>query len=817
MLHKRLRLPKHNATTILQGIGRNEDVFEIIDLNTEKIESKKHFSQLINRCDNIDKKIAKILRICEEFELTNNQFLDYEQFKFYSENFESEARKKEKIPFDCIDYEVSKMEKNIDELHSNLSILSEELECLYEKKEVWTVMRGLLMDRSENILNQFDSIEKNEDNEQNSGFKIISGIVSSENLIKMKRMIFRVSKGRAVLHSYLLGHDNHEEVKHLEKLDTKRIFIILFTGSSEGFLYQKIIKVCEIFNSSRYTVPSLNEFNILYPQLESDINQKQSILKESKLSLENILAYSINSNNNSPSRIEFFKLYIKNERYIYVNLNKCEITENFIDLEIFIPESKVELLKKIVETCLTQSDNENSPTYQLTDVKKKSVKFPTYIPTTEFTWTFQEIVNTYGIPRYKEFNPAVFNIVTFPFLFGVMFGDIAHGLFLFTFGMYLVINNVKLKSSESLVKVLLPGRYLFTLMGFFALFCGFLYNDLASVSLPLSRSCWDYIGGDQTAKIKNCDYYLGIDHTWNSSSNDLSFLNSLKMKISVILGVTHMMLGIVIKGINLVYFDDKLSFFSEFLPQMTFMLLIFGYMDIMIIIKWCRNWSKMEYLAPNITSTLLNLFLKLGKVEGDYEQNERAHVDPTYIPSNPVRALYGDEKGELQSLIQLILLIIAVLCIPIVLLVKPIVLNYRKKSHHDHSPAISMSSKKVSSENSGDKEKHLLINEEEDEPIIKLRNKDDHEEDEESFGDLLMHQTIETIEFVLGSISNTASYLRLWALSLAHSQLSKVFYEKALKGAIVYDYENDVTFILILLTFIKVIFFNISFLLALYC
>merc|ERR1740139_1752960 len=56
---------------------------------------------------------------------------------------------------------------------------------------------------------------------------------------------------------------------------------------------------------------------------------------------------------------------------------------------------------------------------------------PTHFGTNKFTYGYQEFVNTYGIPRYREANPALFTAATFPFLFGVMYGDIGHGSFLF--------------------------------------------------------------------------------------------------------------------------------------------------------------------------------------------------------------------------------------------------------------------------------------------------------------------------------------------------------------------------------------------------
>ena len=54
------------------------------------------------------------------------------------------------------------------------------------------------------------------------------------------------------------------------------------------------------------------------------------------------------------------------------------------------------------------------------------------------TWTFQQITNTYGVPTYGEANPATFSVVTFPFLFAVMFGDYCHGSLILFLGACMV-------------------------------------------------------------------------------------------------------------------------------------------------------------------------------------------------------------------------------------------------------------------------------------------------------------------------------------------------------------------------------------------
>lgn len=305
-----------------------------------------------------------------------------------------------------------------------------------------------------------------------------------------------------------------------------------------------------------------------------------------------------------------YRLYFKKEKMIFNNLNKCILRGNFIDGEIWIPEEKT----KTVQECLQSLGNHSAINAFLTDSENSDITPPTYFKSNDLTVSFQEIVDTYGVPRYREANPALFTIVTFPFLFGVMFGDIGHGFLLFLFGLFLVWKNDDLKKDNSPLKPLLKARYLLFFMGISAFYCGWMYNDFLSVPLGIFGSCYTEPEHGHTAvRIEGCTYPFGIDPKWYVASNELTFMNSLKMKLSVILGVIHMSGGILIKGLNAIYFKSPMDLIFEFIPQIIFMTLLFGYMNVMIFIKWATLWED-THDAPSIIGHLMSIFLNYGSV-----------------------------------------------------------------------------------------------------------------------------------------------------------------------------------------------------------
>jgi V-type H+-transporting ATPase subunit a len=197
------------------------------------------------------------------------------------------------------------------------------------------------------------------------------------------------------------------------------------------------------------------------------------------------------------------------------------------------------------------------------------------------------------------------------------------------------------------------------------------------------------------------------------------------MKMAIIFGMMQMILGLVINVYNYNHFNKRRSIYTNFIPQITFLLSIFGYLVILIFYKWFADWS--EFSPPGLLNTLIYMFLQPGTIA-------------------PSELLYPG-----QAFVQVVLLLIAFACVPIMLFAEP---YFEYQDHHRASmmgyDTISRDSVDGNSEGG----------------VHPLR-----EEEEFDFSEVMVHQVIHTIEFCLGAISNTASYLRLWALSLAHARM----------------------------------------------
>ncbi|KAL8160216.1 hypothetical protein V2J09_001753 [Rumex salicifolius] len=580
-----------------------------------------------------------------------------------------------------------------------------------------------------------------------SGVRFISGIISKFKALRFERMLFRATRGN-MLFNQAPADECIEDPISSERVE-KVVFVIFFSGEQARM---KILKICEAFGANCYPVP---EEMIKQRQLTQEVLSRLS-------ELETTLDAGLRHRNRALTEIGFqltkWITMVRREKAVYDTLNMLsfDVTKKCLVGEGWCPIFAKTQIQEVLQRATYDSNSQVGIIFHVLDAVESP---PTYFRTNRFTNAFQEIVDAYGVARYEEANPAVYAVITFPFLFAVMFGDWGHGICLLLLALFLLARENKYSSQKlgSFMEMLFGGRYVVLLMSLFSIYCGLIYNEFFSVPFNIfghsaykcrEANCRD---AQTTGLVKVGDTYpFGVDPRWRGSRSELPFLNSLKMKMSILFGVAQMNLGIMLSYFNGRYFGSTLDIKYEFIPQMIFLNSLFGYLSLLIIIKWCTGSQ------ADLYHVMIYMFLS---PLDDLGENEHFFGFKHLFNSNI------NDNDDLT--IQILLLLLAVIAVPWMLFPKPFLL------------------KKLHSERFQGRLYGILQSSEMD---LDVEPDSARQHEEFNFSEVFVHQMIHSIEFVLGSVSNTASYLRLWALSLAHSELSTVFYEKVLLLA--WGYEN---------------------------
>lgn len=727
-----------------------------------------------------------------------------------------------------IEHTLKILEEDLKENTKNLEILKQNKKELLEIRHVFSKLSEFVeqsrpyqispdlseIPETENLLSEISTSPM-----MNSSTYLshTTGAIETDKIRVLQNLIWRVCRGNAFL-------------KTMKIDDDLSVFVAFYQGAQ---LKYKVKKICESLAARTYTIPEdIGERQSTLIQIKNRLDDVDSVLKRTE-------KHNFNTLRKPPlaEKLQIWWMQVIKAKSSYHVLNQCGGAEQgLVIAEAWVPEEL--MLTSVCRFCKSKNDgevqyedysaanqisisddeentlfeqeplmgrnkasdshsNSNSTVtkncqcqgsvvqsallrgierigatvipvvHKLSNSKSRP---PTYHKTNKITESFQALIDSYGIADYQEINPAVFTIISFPFLFGVMFGDIGHGIIMFLAAAYLISKEhvMKYQRLDDIMQMVFSGRYIVLLMGVFSIYCGVIYNDMFSKSLNMFGTSWNVPEGHHFSETKldpnvtgyfnTGPYFYGMDPIWQLAKNKIVWSNSFKMKSSVVMGIMQMLFGLILSFYNTKFFNSKLDKIGIFLPRLLFLSSIFVYLVLCIIGKWVFWSANDSDCAPSLLINLINMFM-MKKPE-------------VCIGNADFRGTPTNIYGELQYPVQMVLILLALVCIPWMLILKPYVIykrqtgqtggNYGQIGSNRDYWGFSLDSL-INEEESGESENY----------------EDEHEEHE--IQELVIESIIETIEFCLNCISHTASYLRLWALSLAHAQLSEVLWTMLLQ------------------------------------
>ncbi|KAF3037843.1 H(+)-transporting V0 sector ATPase subunit a [Didymella heteroderae] len=749
-------------------------VMDFRDLNAETTAFQRTFTQEIRRLDNVERQLRYFHAQMDKADISMRSIYDF------NNPFTSPSAS-----------EIDELADKSQSLEQRIASLNESYETLKKREVELTEWRWVLREaggffdrargQTEEIRQSLDDdddapllrdVEQNGSGDgsaersftvMNIGF--VAGVIPRERIAAFERILWRTLRGNLYMNQSeipepIINPETNEET-------SKNVFIIFAHGKE---IIAKIRKISESLGADLYSVDENSELRRdQIREVNTRLSDLASVLRNTKSTLDAELT-AISRN------LAAWMVVIKKEKATYETLNRFSYDHQRKTLiaEAWAPTSALGLIKSTLSD-VNERAGLSVPT--IVNQIKTNKTPPTYFKVNRFTKGFQTIIDAYGTIKYHEVNPALPAIVTFPFMFAVMFGDAGHGSILLLSALAMIYYERRLERSklDELFSMMFYGRYIIFMMGLFSIYTGLIYCDAFSLGLPFFKSMWvwDNDGKGPTAsRVKGYTYPFGLDYRWHDAENDLLFSNSYKMKLSILLGWCHMTFSLMWSLVNARYFKTPIDIWGNFVPGMIFFQSIFGYLSFSIVYKWSVDWAAKGQDPPSLLNMLIYMFLQPGTLE------------------DPDQPLYPG-----QATVQVILLLMALVCVPILLFLKPFYLRW------EHNRAQALGYRSI-----GETARVSALDDDDDTPgndnanggresfgdddagIAMITQDIGHGEEHEEFdfGEIMIHQVIHTIEFCLNCVSHTASYLRLWALSLAHQRLSIVLWEMTMKNAFSY-------------------------------
>ncbi|KAI8004338.1 V-type proton ATPase subunit a3 [Camellia lanceoleosa] len=536
----------HRTISYLGDLG----LFQFKDLNAEKSPFQRTYATQIKRCS----EMARKLRFFKE-QMVKGGLLPSLRSTSGTD-----------INLDDVEVKLGELEAELMEMNAN----SEKLQCAYnellEYKLVLQKAGEFFHSAQSNAMAQqrehearqlgegsIDSpllMEQEMSTDPSKQVKLgfVSGLVPREKSMAFERILFRATRGNVFLKQAVVEDPVVDPVSRAKV--EKNVFVVFYSGERAK---SKILKICDAFGANRY--PFSDDIGKQY-QMITEVSGK---LTELKTTIDVGLLHWSNLLHTISQQFECWNLVVKKEKSIYHTLNmlSIDVTKQCLVAEGWCPVFATNQLKM---------HTKESP--------------PTYFRTNKFTHAIQEIVDAYGVANYQEANPGVYTIITFPFLFAVMFGDWGHGICLFLATLYFIFREKKLSSQKlgDIMEMTFGGRYVIMMMAIFSIYTGLIYNEFFSMPFelfgPSAYECRDPSCRDASTvglvKVR-ATFPFGVDPTWHGTRSELPFLNSLKMKMSILIGVAQMNLGIILSYFNAKFFRNDLNIWYQFVPQMIFL------------------------------------------------------------------------------------------------------------------------------------------------------------------------------------------------------------------------------------------------------